>query len=278
MDGAFNRAPSLAVLTERDRFWLEFLHRHGPLSSHILYESTRTSHRCKDSALRRLQLLREYNWLYLPAQQRQMPKADFNPYVYDLTPRALRLLLAEGAPDHLRPTGHWSHLTGVAALAAMTEIVASRAGHTFIPASTILSLVGASLAVPLGRGRLIPDQLFAIRTPQGFRAYLLEYDRGTEPFVSPSFRKSLTRSLDQYEQAFAANHARQHYGLKAPLLALWVFTSHARAEGFKALLAEKRLESPCVHKVASLDSLCGTPRWKELQPVVASLFATDFQS
>ena len=79
MDGAFNRKSLPAVLTERDRYWLTFLHRHGPLSSHILYEATGETHRCKDSALRRLQYLRETGWLYLPPQQRRMTKPTSNP-------------------------------------------------------------------------------------------------------------------------------------------------------------------------------------------------------
>lgn len=276
MDGAFNQTTTLHTLTERDRAWIDLIHRHGPLDSELLFEATRSTHRCKDSALRRLQHLREQGWLHLPAQQRRMPKADFNPYVYDLSPRSLQILRVQGAPDHLRPTGHWAHLSGVAAITATIEILATRVGNRFVPATSIRALKNATFAIPLQQGRLIPDQLFAIRASEGFRAYLLEFDRGTEPFVSSAFRKSLAQSLEHYERAFADNHARQHYGLKAPLLSLWVFTSHARAEGFKSLSAEKRLGSSFVHRVASLGNQCGTPRWKELQPVVASLFATDF--
>ncbi|MCB1093295.1 MAG: replication-relaxation family protein [Verrucomicrobiae bacterium] len=238
MDGAFNRPSPLAALTERDRFWLAFLHRHGPLPSHLLYEATKATHRCKDTALRRLQHLRETGWLCLPQQQFRLPKPDFNPYVYDLTPRALQLLATQGAPDHLRPTGHWLHLTGVAATTARIEIATTTRGDAFIPAATILTLKGAPVAIPLARSKLIPDAVFAIRRPEGYRAYLLEYDRGTEPLVSPSFRKSLTRNLEAYDEAFTHDRARQHYGLKAPLRVIWVFGSEARERAFTAMVGE----------------------------------------
>lgn len=222
---------------ERDLTWLEWIARHGPQSSEFLFEATRGTHRCKDTALRRLQTLREAGLLRLPLQQRQIAKADFNPYVYDLTQGAVRLLKAEGRwHDHLRPTGHWWHGLWVSAVTGAIEIEVKRDGDEYIPARRILDLRGAQLAVSTKMGKLIPDQLFAIKSSDGYRAYMLEVDRGTEPVQSAAARKSLQRSLYQYAQVLRDGSARAHYGLRAPLTVLWVMNSKVRAVRVEEIL------------------------------------------
>ncbi len=71
--------------TEREIRWLKHIERHGPQSSEVLFELTRESHRSKDTALRDLQKLRAGGYLTLPLQQRATERAEFNPYIYDLT-------------------------------------------------------------------------------------------------------------------------------------------------------------------------------------------------
>ena len=44
--------------TAREIRWLKHVERHGPQSSQFLFELTRDTHRCKDTALRDLQKLR----------------------------------------------------------------------------------------------------------------------------------------------------------------------------------------------------------------------------
>ena len=71
--------------TNRALRWMNHIARHGPQSSAYLCELTRDTHRCKDTALRDLQKLRAGGLAHLSPQQRQVMRAEFNPYVYDLT-------------------------------------------------------------------------------------------------------------------------------------------------------------------------------------------------
>lgn len=226
--------------TDRERRWFQHLLRHGPQPSTYLYAATRDTHRCQDTALRQLQKLRAGGYLWLPPQQRHIAKADFNPYAYDLT---------EKARDHLenhdlleptvRPTGHWWHGYTTACVAGAIDLAAKWQGLRYIPAHRILDIKGSTLAIPVGRQRVIPDQLFALDYGGGFRSFMLEVDRGTEPKLSSAARKSWSSALDLYDQILRERLYQTHYGLKANLLVLWVFTNARKAEKFLALLAIK---------------------------------------
>ena len=223
--------------TARELRWFTHIDRHGPQSSEFLYECTRDTHRCRDTSLRRLQVLREAGYLCLPLQQRQIGKADFNPYVYDLTPLGWNVLShAKDLERHARPTGHWWHGYWVSAVTSAIEIEATRAGLDYIPAARILAIKNAQMAIPLGRQKLIPDQIFGIKYPEGYRAFALEMDRGTEPVRSAAVRKSLKRSLQQYQEVFKQQLHQRHYGLKCKLAVFWVFTGATRQAQFLKLL------------------------------------------
>ena len=101
--GTFHHiAPQGAVRpTNREVRWFKHLERHGPQSSFRLFELTSDTHRCKDTTLRQLQRLRAGGFLCLPPQQRATERAEFNPYIYDLTPKAQRWLFDL---DRNRPT------------------------------------------------------------------------------------------------------------------------------------------------------------------------------
>ncbi|MCR8551153.1 replication-relaxation family protein [Salipiger sp. P9] len=234
-------APRPGVIpTERELRWLKHIERHGPTSSRLLFEVTRDTHRCRDTALRAMKKLRAGGFLHLPRQQRQTAKADFAPFIYDLTRKALDYLktldLAEAT---MRPTGHWWHAYRAASFTGSLEVAASREGITYIPCHQILALQNAELAIPLRRGKLIPDQLFALKYPGGYRACLLEIDRSTEPVTSPAARKSLGRAVEQYREVFETGKLGKHYGLKANALVLWVFESAAREERFQNQIQER---------------------------------------
>lgn len=223
--------------TDREVRWLKQLERHGPQSSELLYELTRDTHRCKDTSLRDLQKLRAGGFLRLPVQQRQAERAAFNPYIYDLTKQAEDHLKGLGLAERtVRPRGHWWHAYATAAFTGSLDILAERDGREFIPAHKILQRVNAELPIPIGRKTLIPDQLFAVHYPDGYRAFLLEVDRGTEPLTSARARKSLASAIDLYTKMFATNAHQQHYGLNATTLCLWVFTSPARMAQFFELV------------------------------------------
>jgi len=229
--GKHNRP--LPRLTDRAIKWLIFLNRHGPLSSHYLYECTRDTHRCKDTSLRNLKTLCEQGILYRPVQQLNFPNAPFNPYIYDLTDRGHAALVEAGIEKNpARPTGHFPHLHMTACVTASIEMEAIKAGNEYIETKTILALKGSTLAIPLKTGKLIPDQLFAIKTSDGYRAYALEVDRGTEPVTSPAMRKSYQSSIEQYHEIFKHRLSKQHYGLTAPLTVIWFFDQNSRCKSF----------------------------------------------
>ena len=225
-------------LTGRVIKWLTFLNRHGPLSSQYLHEYTRDTHRCKDTSLRNLKTLCEQGILFRPPQQLSFANAPFNPYIYDLTDRGYAALLeADIEKNPARPTGHFPHLHMTACVTASIEMEAIKAGNEYIEAKTILAIKDSTLVIPLKSGKLIPDQLFAIKTSEGYRAYALEVDRGTEPIASPVMRKSYTRSIEQYQKLFENNLASKHFGLTAPLTVRWVFSQKSRYARFEKLIA-----------------------------------------
>ncbi|WP_371229874.1 replication-relaxation family protein [Roseovarius sp. 2305UL8-3] len=231
------QTPTSLRPTARELRWFAHIDRHGPQSSEFLFEWTRDTHRCKDTALRRLQALREAGYLYLPRQQRQIARAEFNPYVYDLTQKGFEYLSYHQSLERAtRPTGHWWHGFWVSVVTSAIEIQAARTDLEYVPAARILAIKQATLGMPLSKGQLIPDQLFAIKYPNGYRAFALEMDRGTEPVQSQAARKSLRQSVAQYREVLESKLHQSHYGLKSNLIVLWVFQSCARERQFRALL------------------------------------------
>ena len=217
--------------TNRELRWLAHIERHGPQASTTLIDLTADTHRCRDTALRALQRLRAGGLLRLPPQQRMIARAEFHPYIYDTTPKAQVFLKEAGLyAETLRPTGHWWHAFGVASVTSAIDIAATQAGVRFIPAHTILARAGSKLPIQGHMTTIIPDQLFALDYSGSFRAFVLEVDRGTEPLTSQRQRKSLSASIAAYAEAQTADRLRSAYGLKAPVIVLWVFNAKARAE------------------------------------------------
>jgi Replication-relaxation len=219
--------------TNRHVRWLKHIERHGPQSSVLIHELTKNTHRCKDTALRQLQHLRAGGFLTLPPQQRATARAECNPYIYDLTPKAKRWLADHdlGEPT-VTPTGHWWHGYAVSCATSALDIAAARAGVRYIPAHDILARRLVSLGIPVAGKLLIPDQLFALDYGGCFRTFALEVDRGTEPISSPANRKSLVASVDAYRAIITGDLGRAHYGTKSSLVTLWVFGTQKRASTF----------------------------------------------
>jgi hypothetical protein len=229
--------------TKREIRWLKHIERHGPQSSHYLFELTRDTHSCRDTALRQMQKLRASGFLTLPRQQRATEYADFNPYIYDHTKQAKDHLFDLGISEPtMRPTGHWWHGYMTSSVTSSIDIAAARNGVRYIPAHEILAIKNAPLAIPLGQSKLIPDQLFALDYGGSYRVFALEVDRGTEPQTSPANRKSWARSIEQYRQVIERDMHKPHYGLKANLLVLWVFSSRTNEKKFLHMV--KKISKP----------------------------------
>src|SRR5690606_31092033 len=102
-------------------------------------------------------------FLCLPPQQRQVERAEFNPYIYDLTDRGKYCLKDHGFVVPPRPvSGHWQHQYLTACVTAAIDIAAARDGVRYISQYDILARKGATLGIPLAGRLLIPDQLFAL--------------------------------------------------------------------------------------------------------------------
>ncbi len=101
--------------------------------------------------------------------------------------------------------------------------MAARSGVRYIPGHEILNIKDSTLAIPMGKSKLIPDQLFALDYGGCYRAFALEVDRGTEPKTTKAFRKSYAGSIELYRRLIEGQIYKKHYGLKANLLVLWVF-------------------------------------------------------
>ncbi|MGB3314634.1 MAG: replication-relaxation family protein [Albidovulum sp.] len=216
--------------TNREIRWLKHIERHGPQCSAYLHELTRDTHRCRDTALRDLQKLRAGGFLSLPTQQLRTERAECNPYVYDLTPKAKRWLADQGLAElTVRPVGHWWHAYATSCVTGAIDIEAQRLGVRYIPAHEILARNGAALAIPIGRERLIPDQLFALDYGGSFRAFVLEVDRGTEPIQARDRRRTIDSMLTGYQSAYRSQAAARHYGLRCPIVPLILCTTPGRA-------------------------------------------------
>ncbi|MCB1469463.1 MAG: replication-relaxation family protein [Rhizobiaceae bacterium] len=224
--------------TTREIRWLKHIERHGPQCSTYLHELTRNTHRCRDTALRDMQKLRAGGFLTLPEQQLCTERAECNPYIYDLTPKAKRWLLDQGlAEPTVRPTGHWWHGYAVSCTTSAIETEARKEGIRYIPAHEILARTKATLAVPVGREGLVPDQLFALDYGGTYRAFVLEVDRGTEPFNGRGDRKSVARMLERYHSAFRSGAIRNHYGLRCPVVPIFLCTTIGRSDAIREMAA-----------------------------------------
>ncbi|MDF2233152.1 replication-relaxation family protein [Albimonas sp. CAU 1670] len=225
--------------TEREIRWLKHLERHGPQSSRYLHALTSDTHRDLDTSLRQMKKLRAGGFLFCPRQQRATENANFNAYVYDLAPAGRAFLEDEGlAEDTVTPRGHWVHQYMTACITGSIDIAARHAGVDYIPAHRILERSGATLAVEIGRKRLIPDQLFGLDHGGLYRFFCVEADRGTEPRTSTQARKSARSLLEDYRAFIGGKLYKERYGLTAGMLLLCVFSSAARERRFLSLVPE----------------------------------------
>jgi hypothetical protein len=147
---------SAVRVTNRELAWLAHIHRHGPQSSTALYDLTATTHRCRDTSLRALQRLRAGGVLSLPRQQRMTERAEFNPYIYDVTE------LGKGHLENrdlleptLRPSGNWWHAYGVGAITGAIEGCGVEKGIRYIPPQAILARARCDLPLPTPAGTVI---------------------------------------------------------------------------------------------------------------------------
>lgn len=186
-----------------------------------------------------MQKLRAGGYLRLPRQQRATEHASLNAFVYDLAKKAQDYLFDQGMSENtVTPTGHWVHGYMTSCVTSSIDIVAACDKVRYIPAHEILAIKDAPLAIPIDGQRLFPDQIFALNYGRSFRVFALEVDRGTEPKTTGAKRKSYANSIELYRKLIERQFYKSHYGLKAPLLVLWVFSSRTNEARFLEMLAD----------------------------------------
>lgn len=134
--------------------------------------------------------------------------------------------------DAIKPTGWFPHQMMIGAVTASIELESRNHGIEFIPGHHILN--GKPLPYSTAGKKLIPDQLFQLKYPNGtYRTFAVECDRGNEAIeqTARSIRhknKTLESAYLQYRAFIGTRDNRpyqQHYGIKSGLLVLNVMTS-----------------------------------------------------
>lgn len=238
--------------TDRDVFWLEKLHRHGPLSTPYLLAYSKLVRRSDTRAKDRLtDLFNEDatphggSYLARPWQQFETLDARYQDLVYDVTDAGGQCLEAHDRSREFtpHPSGSWKHRFMVSTITASIELATIATDNVrYIFADEILERVGRPLSFPVTiragnettTKQLIPDGLFGIEYTDGdghstYRFFLIEADRSTEPGEASSLdRKSYLRTILQYREFVGCGLYKEALGLKAGLLALHVTTSDRR--------------------------------------------------
>ena len=251
-------------LQERDWWWLQVLHEHGPLSSSFLLQFAADLGASEKRAKERLtDLFNEDNtvhggaYLMRPPQQFQTLDSRYNQLVYDVGEAGVRALKEAGRyrPASLPASGPWLHRFMVSSVTASIQLAAEAHPQlTYISAADILERAEAELSYPVefadpaSGGRvtkaLKPDALFGLQyeTESGsrYRFFVVEADRSTEPYTSRHFnRKSVLRNVLQYREYVGRGRYKQHLKLTAPLLVLMVCTDEKRAERMQQVVREQ---------------------------------------
>lgn len=230
-------APPQAVgqrieIHERDLQIFEALHRHGPLPTHYLFEFVRPLARDYTAFQQRLTKL--YNGaattpplLVKPTQQHASFYARYQQLIYDLSPVA-RAVLAERGRLALAParTDHFLHRFMNACVGASIELAVRRDGKRYLAEHDIFSHGGTGeMAIPVGRGRLIPDRLFGIHGEK-YRFFAVEIDRNTESLERRSLHQnSFAQKIDGYAEILNRRLYKSHWDV--PQLMVMFVTTNA---------------------------------------------------
>ncbi|MFK7841706.1 MAG: replication-relaxation family protein [Sphingorhabdus sp.] len=248
---------------ERDVLWFQKLLEHGPLPSSFLLAYAQGSHKSEKRAKERLtDLFNEKNtpddgtYLSRPPLQFRTFNAGYNQLVYDVTKHSLKALdrtridsLAGNAN-----AGPWLHRHMVACITASIELATlDRDDVSYISQQQILKRADTELRAettitePSGAyytKNLLPDALFGLQyhisDGDRFRFFVVEADRSTEPATSRNFnRKSLLRTLLQYQDYIDNGLYREHLGLTSPLLVLNVVKDEKRLDQLLRLTSQE---------------------------------------
>lgn len=239
-------------LAEADYRLFEAIERHGPLPSHYLYEFTRSLRRDRSHLQNRLTEFYHGDQrgplLTRPQQQFASFQARYQHLVYDLTARTRAALAERGCHRPQVRTDPFVHRLMTACITASFELSAETVGLRYIALNEILAhpscgkarLSKTPLAIPYGRGSLVPDAIFGLEYPRrGFRFFALEADRNTESIERANLtQRAFARKAEAYAVIFATQAYRAWWGLPN-LHILTVTTSMVHARNIRAAVAER---------------------------------------
>lgn len=228
------------LIGARDISLFEAIERHGPLPSNLLFCLTKEHGRDLHTLQDRLTKL--YNgtesdppYLTRPAQQFASYRARYQPIVYDLAAPARAALLARRSGWSAPRTDPFVHRLMTACVMASFELTASQRGLRFIHRDEILGHTKCPdstrsspnpLALPSARGLLIPDDLFGLQYPNGYRFFAVEIDRRTESLKSSNPRQSTVhRKVTAYFDVLEGQTYRRQWGV--PNLTVLTITTSA---------------------------------------------------
>ena len=126
-----------------------------------------------------------------------------------------------------------------ACVTSSIDICAARDGVSYIDGQRVLDRFDATLGIEIDHKRMIPDQLFGTDYGGRYRFYCVEADRGTEPKSSAAARKSYRSSIEDYRQFIGEGLYKEHYGLTAGMLLLYVFSNRSNESAFLDAVEEQ---------------------------------------
>lgn len=199
-------------------------------------------------------------YLLRPQQQHAGYEARYQHLVYDLAPRARKVLAERGTLGRFSPrrTDPFLHQLMGACVAASFEIAATTKGLRYIPREEILShprCTAASetpnpMAIPLldhgPETAIIPDDLFGLEYPgSGFRFFAVEIDRNTESIQRRDQRQNaFSKKIKGYLDVLKNQTFRSHWGL--PNLHVLTITTNA-THGLNILEHLRKQDQPRFH-------------------------------
>jgi hypothetical protein len=219
------------------------LQRHGFLPTNYMHQyhgtnSYKYTQRRLGELVNELHPEMKAQMLHRPQGQRATEFGNNKKAVYALTPAGIKWLKqAELHEDTIRPSGPFVHQLMISTVTASIELAAKKKGIEFIPGHVILERANTTLGHMVGKSKLIPDQLFALKYPnEMFRSFILECDRGTEPITTNTVRKSYQRNLEQYKMFVGQKQYQKFYGLKSGLKVLNVMNNPTRMAAYMSLI------------------------------------------
>jgi hypothetical protein len=206
--------------------------RHGPLPiTYLAHFCARTS---RANLQRRYLKFYQLGWLVRPQRQYASFHARYSPLIYDLGSKAKTDLGSRACSLPASRSAPFVHQLMQACVTASLELLAPAKGLTFEGRD---KFAAGSLALQLSIGKLVPDDIFALRREDGKRRHFaLEIDRNTESIQGTAAGPNTwKRKIDAYDELFRRELHKQ-WGF--PRCSVLVVTTNAtHAMNLKAFVA-----------------------------------------